>query len=125
MTERTKIKPALTPEEWGKQLGASAYIHPRDGGEDLDGKAFLGRGNGALLVAYDGGYARQPVDDRHALAALALHDQPFGFTWEDVDALRCGADMIEDEWGGEPAPDLLNLADRIAALVPPRGEEGA
>lgn len=49
--------------------------------------------------------------ERHAFAARALHGQPFGFTWEDVDTLR------------ESPPDesLLDaIADRVAALLPPR-----
>lgn len=55
----------------------------------------------------------------HALAALALHGQPFGFTWEDVDLLH------EIKFRNEAEADELgllakSLADRIAALLPPR-----
>ena len=60
--------------------------------------------------------------DRHALAALALHDHPAGFTWEDVEELR----GVAEDYDGEPAqqvsPTLRYLADRIAALLPPREE---
>ncbi|MBI4408631.1 MAG: hypothetical protein HY561_02905 [Gemmatimonadetes bacterium] len=58
--------------------------------------------------------------DRHALAALALHAQPFGFSWTDVDALveaiGCAAEVGHANVGVR----LYNLADRIAALLPPR-----
>lgn len=48
-----------------------------------------------------------------AAAALALFDQPAGFTWEDVDRLRALPESAD-------SPALANLADRIAALLPPR-----
>lgn len=56
--------------------------------------------------------------ERHALAALCLHEQPFGFTQQDVAMLRQEAD---DEWPAshEMHAALTNLADRIAALLPP------
>ena len=58
-----------------------------------------------------------PEGDPHALAALALHGQPFGFTWDDVELLRMFGN-------GDPMPHIRqqcnDLADRIAALLPPR-----
>lgn len=63
----------------------------------------------------------------HAGAALLLHGQPFGFTWEDVDMVRVWASELEamydsidelsayDNW-----QRWKSLADRIAALLPPR-----
>lgn len=48
-------------------------------------------------------------DEMQAVAALCLHTQTFGFSWEDVDALRSAS-----------RPTLGNLADRISALLPPR-----
>lgn len=60
--------------------------------------------------------------DRHALAALALHGQPFGFTWDMVDHLRGLAKMVERQ-GLEASPIWTRaIADRIAALLPPRYE---
>jgi len=46
---------------------------------------------------------------RHATAAILLHDQPFGFTREDVEYLRAGC-------MGHYNNDLAN---RIEALLPP------
>ncbi len=62
-------------------------------------------------------------------AALCLHGQPFGFTREDVACLRAasGAVIYRDAFSGELAGDsvesrkLLDLADRIEALLPPEG----
>jgi hypothetical protein len=54
--------------------------------------------------------------------------RPVGLTWEDVDLLRGVADYWHpqdgdgaewDEYAGRQAA-LRNLADRIAALLPPR-----
>lgn len=60
----------------------------------------------------------------HAVAALALYGQPLGFRHEDVDLLLHAASLIEGEWGDEVTErDLRNLADRIAALQPPREEQ--
>ncbi|MSP63224.1 MAG: hypothetical protein EXR72_23365 [Myxococcales bacterium] len=58
---------------------------------------------------------------RHLHAALCLYGQPFGFTWEDVDGLRALAESL----GGtihnpESVAPLRDLADRIAAMLPPR-----
>lgn len=58
----------------------------------------------------------------HRLAAVYLYGQPFGFTWEDVDAMRFAAHIIVDARGvGEESDALRDIAARIAALLPPRG----
>ena len=92
-----KIEPALTPEEWEpytRHLPEPAVL-------DAD-----------LILDEDG---------PHALAALMLHGQPFGFTWEDVDALRRMAPTATRFVSGHQAwSQLLSLADRIAALLSPR-----
>ena len=86
-----KIEPAVTPEEW-KEFRAGELHTTRLG--------------------------------FHATAALSLHGKPFGFTWEDVDNLR-GAFGVR-RWRGAGRGDdarflwMLELADRIASLLPPR-----
>lgn len=66
-----------------------------------------------------------PPPARPALAALALHGQPSGFTPDDVRALRQLADGLEtrSSTAGAVSPEassrLRALADRIAALLPP------
>lgn len=118
--------PALTPEEWAsKEAEVSSWLRiavlhdgllavsvAPDDAEATDGDS-------APIHMATVGYAERP----HALAALALHGQPFGFTWEDVDALRRCADAIEGADGGyfdAGSEDLRAVADRIAALLPPR-----
>jgi len=57
----------------------------------------------------------------HALAALALQGQPFGFTQEDVKWLRGYAEFrIGDDFLLDTERDhLTDLAARIEALLPP------
>lgn len=106
MSDESKIQPALTPEEWRYAICGLVWDH------DL-----------AYLSVPDVDNPRRPLGE-HATAAFCLHGQPFGFTWEDVDALRRGH---AEEHGsgcvaslGDPPCSLLSLADRIAALLPPR-----
>ena len=65
---------------------------------------------------------------RHAHAAFTLHDQPFGFTWDDVEVLRFHAEGQRDD--SVPIDDVLKvprslhaIADRIEALLPPKRTE--
>lgn len=58
------------------------------------------------------------VEDDHAIAALLLHGQPFGFTWADVDLIRRRLEYLDDM--DRPPGQWSNLADRIEALLPPR-----
>lgn len=112
------IRAALTPEEW------------RDGYHS-DGLSVVLRGsmgtpgNRVHVAVRDhplGGALGDPRDV-HALAALCLHGQPFGFTWEDVEFLRAegqaciDGDLISDT---TTAAAFTSLADRIEALLPPR-----
>lgn len=101
-----RIKPAMSAEEW-EHRGApgAAWIDER----------------GDLLQAHDEYDA--PIERRHALAALALYGQPFGFTRADVNLLEDVARRDEGEYGpdeGDPGypTALRDLADRIAALLP-------
>lgn len=126
-----EFKPALTPEEW------------RDG-YDSEGLAVVLRnsmGTPGMRVhvtvrEHPLGGALGDARDIHALAALCLHDQPFGFTREDVIRLRMFARWTEEDvakvfrsgqaphsdFGSESVADaqeLRALADRIEALLPP------
>lgn len=61
-------------------------------------------------------------EQRWGIAAMALRNQPFGFTREDVGALRTAAGIVEDEATENPerlASTIRSLADRIEALLPP------
>lgn len=84
------MKPALTPEEWAHREKW-----------------------GAIAV----GSASDPRP--HALAALALHGQSFGFDHADVRFMRHVARFFPHKYGREQADAL---AARIEALLPPEAK---
>lgn len=103
MTEPTTH--AMTVEQWARV----EQIAPLPLGDE-GGMAFVGRD------------ANVTLHGPHAVAAAALYRQPFGFTWQDVDDIRHAA---SEPWDGSRAigfrdERLALLADRIAALLPPR-----
>jgi len=106
----TKVEPALTPAEW-----RSRHTQGRNRFE-----AWISY-DGREVVLHQGHPGAQTPADRHALAALCLHGQDFGFTWEDVDRVRDVARIMD-------TPEMIDwahsVADRIAALLPPREEPG-
>lgn len=104
------IKPALTPEEWAS--------HYSDGNLGEDGV------EEALL--YASRKIAECIDsigpNRHALAALALHGQPFGFGRYDVVMLRDAAAHFagsRNTAAGLQHLAMTSLAARIEALLPP------
>lgn len=95
MSERDDVQPALTPEEWERvEKYGVEYMYAEVGPYTFS-------------IVHGG---------PRALAAIALHGHPRGFTWEDVDMLR-GAAV---NWPYENADRFAALADRIEALLPPR-----
>jgi hypothetical protein len=62
-----------------------------------------------------------PPPARAALAAFALHGQPFGFTHEDVAAVRRTVDAARAGVAKQDAETLESLAVRLDALLPPEG----
>jgi hypothetical protein len=112
-----EIKPALTQQEWADIADDPAWWADRVGE--------IAAGAGEVLEW------RTNHPRPHAVAALALHGQPFGFTWEDVDLLRDDLTGEHDwAWEGDQRVDCgefgdvkaarLALAAKIAALLPPR-----
>lgn len=111
MSETPTIPPALSAEEWGEVQSWG----------DSDRRRLLA----------DACYAADLADigrpkPSHALAALCLYGQPFGFTAEDVAVLKqLSADKaatfrkIGLEWCLRESDALASLASRIAALLPP------
>jgi hypothetical protein len=91
---------ALTAEEWA----ANEAVRP------------LADGN--MLKIVIAGKDPQPGGTRHATAALALRDTPFGFTHADVLMLDALATALPDTY------DMASLRDRIAALLPLDVEAG-
>ncbi len=132
-----EIKRALTADEWAsrqfRDAGAAeiSLEHGKVLGRPVEPE-ILCIGNDQYETYSQFTTARH----RHALAALALHGQPFGFTWEMVDAIRDAGrrldghfvsatshppgSMIPRAYAAGPGAYLSAIADRIAALLPPR-----
>lgn len=110
------VKPALTAEEWADF--ESYGVELSEGSDGVLVQSVSSRGRLDIEPA-EGTIATVDNEDgsRHALAALCLHGQPFGFTREDVELLRAVADAIQYD----PTEDrvLRSLAKRIEALLPP------
>ena len=98
-----EIKLALTAEEWASVFPPSVRKH-------ITQYALDGIVNALMRDLTPQG-----------LAAVALFDEPFGFTWEDVDEIEYAA----TELGFFHIRDtrLPSIASRIAALLPPRTDE--
>jgi hypothetical protein len=122
-----EIPPALTPEQWeardyrqaARELDTWAKKAEQQSADDsTEYVAKLGlNANGSVIVmnrAHD--QVLVPPPARAALAAFALAEQPFGFTREDVVALRAAAETAED---AGIARSLRSLATRLEALLPP------
>ena len=129
---------ALTAGEWSEMrryghLSRQCFDSPWDDDEAKHGVSEISASADSLhLTSHQHGrYATfDAPGDRHALAALCLHEQPFGFTREDVEVLRVAAPQhgegcsATDLWPGPCdcgiEEGLLNsMADRIEALLPP------
>ena len=145
MTDPTsEVSPALTPEQWEardyRQVARDLDVWDEQKPERRDADdptQYVAK----IALTYDGCVAMMsrahewvsvPPPARRALAALALHEQPFGFTHEDVDRLHRAADALQAPTGSAAqrgtearAADVLrSVAARIAALLPPRAHEG-
>lgn len=104
------MKPALTAEEWAGD-GAARY--------EMRGIAIVDDG-GATTVDMGTSALSFVGKERHALAALALYRQPFGFTREDVkwlDAvIRTNQTSYQYVASRDPA---VSLRGRVEDLLPP------
>ena len=99
------IKPALTAEEWASDTPIDDNTQTIVGGRLY----FAGR------LIHD--------MDRHALAALCLHGQTYGFTREDVELLRESDRIHQVNSPPEERGPYADLADRIEALLPPETQQ--
>jgi hypothetical protein len=121
------IPPALTPEEWarhGFNHGALSAERFRD--------LFMGKPTGNLGAQIKPDlWVTDTPRDCHALAALCLYGQTFGFPHEAVAALRDAAELLRsrlEHFTGyaDEGSRLRNramwcdaVADRLVALLPP------
>lgn len=101
---RSQIGPALTPEDW------QSYA-PLD-----------------RTLAHHA--PARMHDNAHGAAALALHGQPYGFTWNDYEVILDTSNELEHDYDGpfmsteqqHQVDTLRSAAARIAALLPPRDD---
>ena len=119
--------PALTPEQWeSRDYRQSAreidsWAEARGGAGDADATEYvakLGLGEAEAVIVMNRAHDRVlvPPPARLALAALALVEQPFGFTTADVRAVLTAAERSGDE---AAATALRDLGQRLTALLPP------
>ena len=128
----TNIAPALTPEEWRSKTVRRAG----QGTYEADVIALAEDGRTLRLASEaDGELVLVPEGERHAVAALALHGQPFGFSAQDVEdetdvAAYCDKMAAEHQaMGNDATASTFTMlgerhrvrAAKIAALLPPRG----
>jgi hypothetical protein len=119
--------PALTPEQWEardyRQVARELddWAKTQGGTAEDDATEYVAKlglsGNGSVIVmnrAHDRVLVPPPA--RAPLAALALAEQPFGFTSADIQAVLQAANRTEDEGA---AAGLRDLGQRIQALLPP------
>lgn len=153
-----EIAPALTPEEWNPAChwSATAFIVGRyspDRGmgprENVGGFEIRVNAEGARAKTGPRAIAEFSDHDAHAIAALALYGQPFGFTRADVELelqtaehyrvqtriAQAGENPLYDEgiadkpaviakFCAERAQHHESVAARIAALLPPEALNG-
>lgn len=113
-----EIKPALTPQEWA----ALAF----DGGDGTHGAALDAHSAHPGPIVYvdtEDAQSLARVSRRHALAALALYGERFGFTHDDLRMLDNHPDLYGGYQGSREEQAwwafIASLRDRIAALLPP------
>ncbi len=122
-----QLAPALTSEQWEdtdyrqrpRVLDEWAKQKPERRPDDDPNEyvAKLGLSYDGCVIAMNRAHDQVlvPPPARAALAAFALHEQPFGFTRQDSAVVRSAAEAAR---GGD-AELLQSLADRIEALLPP------
>lgn len=135
----TPLPPALTPEEWqARDHRPRAAVIDAWARQTADGQAvddatrFVAKlgltsgGDGVLVMSRAHEVVLVPPPARHALAALALADQPYGFTPADLAELRRVVAWVASLTEGaetrplaDAAAALRRVAARIEALLPP------
>lgn len=122
-----EIKPAMLAEQWQRgyvrddlsiepgatpDLAGRLWLYIFDACHEAD--AELGE-----TLSTDASVELFPAD-RHAIAALALHEQPFGFRSHEAEWLEREAEIHEREGAGTAALIARTIAQKIRALLPPQ-----
>jgi hypothetical protein len=120
------VHPALTPDQWeardyrqaARELDTWAKQAGQQSADDsTEYVAKLGLSENGSVIVMNRAHDRVlvPPPARAALAAFALAEQPFGFSQDDVVALRAAAEAIED---AGITRSLQSVATRVEALLP-------
>jgi hypothetical protein len=122
----SRPRAALTPEQWdardyrqkASELDEWARSAARPVEDPTEFVAKLGLDENGCVIVMNRAHDRAliPPPARAALAALALIDQPFGLTRNDIEMLRAASEASRD--GGISAA-LRDLATRLQGLLPP------
>jgi hypothetical protein len=112
------IQPALSKEEWFHLFGKLEWQSP-EWEPPLDG--ILSSAVAAMCNS-----EVPPERRHHALAAIALYQQPFGFTHADVDELESTLESTAESsipsFSVAERGAILSIAARIRCLLPPPAE---
>jgi len=125
------VRPALTPEEWARLRATNHLTRPIGyAGQEIGVQ--VGHPWSGVSITAEHSHAGLSREMSHALAAVALHGQPFGFTREDVVALRRVVEIAREHEDRGPrdegwqSPEFSaavaraeSAVDRLAALLPP------
>lgn len=110
------IEPALTAEQW-----KNGWVYAQDEPGASSGEHVHRHANDPSSVCVASLMSHACVSDpgcKHALAALCLDGEPFGFTREDLSLLRTAL-AVWPNLGSHTEAELTSLIKRIEALVPP------
>ena len=119
--------PALSPDQWEardyRQLARDldSWAKSHSGAREDDASEYvakLGLNETGSVIVMNRSHDRVlvPPPARAPLAALALAEQPFGFTSADVELVQAAAAQTQDQGA---AAALRDLGQRIGDLLPP------
>jgi hypothetical protein len=139
----TSVPAALAPEQWQdrdyrpRAADVDAWAtQTADRQATDDATQYVAKlgltaaGDGVIIMSRAHETVLVPPPARHALAALALYEQPYGFTRADRDDLRRAAEWVAQSAGEDRATSasaraalavLRRVGARVSALLPTDG----
>jgi hypothetical protein len=124
------ITPALSAKEWAEQMAHNVRFSRTGGHGEIaahvwatladvtDGGPEANGETEAVEIYWNNAERSTQLWNRHKFAALCLHQQPYGFTAQDVAMLEWASSVLH-HFG------LQQIGSRIAALLPPPTPDGS